>query len=249
MNQSRGRHAAIPEWAFRHPVMLKPSNNLVVYTGICLLANYRNRTGKSNWEQISKVTGLSRSVIYRSLGALKDAGIITLREDGMYDLPMDNPCGKESQSRDSASKQSQSRDSKSQSRDSSVPIPGSAPSSTEVDSEFFPEFPPLAEKVTDTDPVKKTAHTLTVLAMEQPVKPVLRGTDQNPFGAVMAIIERLLRAGTPAEAIERAVYHGVEVWTVAGIQTTIAQAKPQRPSKGQDGSVVWRRAERGSRGA
>ena len=87
------------------------------------------------------------------------------------------------------------------------------------------------------DPISKRAHELTTLAMEQPVKPVLRGNSRNPFPAVMEIIERLLRAGISVQAIKRAIEYGIEVWTVAGIQTAIAHANPkarQRASRDGD---------------
>lgn len=111
--------------------MSKPPTNLRVYVAICLLANYKERTGDPDWEEISGVTNLSRTVIYRALSSLRKAGIVFLREDGMYDLPMDNPCGKQSQSRDSDPEKSQSRDSESQSRDATVPIAGLLPLYTE----------------------------------------------------------------------------------------------------------------------
>lgn len=92
-------------------------------------------------------------------------------------------------------------------------------------------------KPTD-DPVKKKAHELTVLAMEQPIKPVLRENGKNPFGAVYTIIERLLRNGQSVQAIKRAIEAGIEVWTVAGIQTAIAQTKPRREREQLGGNLL-----------
>lgn len=80
-------------------------------------------------------------------------------------------------------------------------------------------------KATD-DPVKRHAHALTVLAFEQPEKPVVRGDGAAGFPATMAIFERLLRAGQPVQGLRTAIEGGyVTVWTVAGIQTAIAQAR------------------------
>jgi hypothetical protein len=95
-------------------------------------------------------------------------------------------------------------------------------------------------KATD-DPIVAAAHKLTVLAMEQSVKPVLREDGKSPFGAVLKIIERLLRNGQSVQAIERAIKSGIEVWTVAGIQTAIAQT---RGRKGNTTSALHERIRR-----
>lgn len=74
------------------------------------------------------------------------------------------------------------------------------------------------------NPLKRRAHSLAVLAFEQPVKPVLRTNGKgDPFCATLGIIEQLLTAGTPVAQIEAAIKAGVAVWTLAGLQTSIAQ--------------------------
>jgi hypothetical protein len=83
--------------------------------------------------------------------------------------------------------------------------------------------------------IEQHAQRLAVLAFEQPVKPVLRG-GANAFPAVRAIFIRLMDNGQSVQAIERAIRAGVEVWTVAGLQTAIAQANPKlRPRPHRDG--------------
>lgn len=75
------------------------------------------------------------------------------------------------------------------------------------------------------------AHTLARLAFEQPVKPVLRSKG-NAFCAVQAIFHRLLEAGEDAKWLDAAIRHGVDTWTIAGVQTAIAKAK-QSPRLGE----------------
>jgi hypothetical protein len=82
-------------------------------------------------------------------------------------------------------------------------------------------------KATD-DPVKKYAHALTTLAFEQSIKPTLRDGGVGAFPAVMSIIERLLRSGMLYDHLRNAILDGIDVWTVAGIQTAVAKAKPRR---------------------
>ena len=86
-----------------------------------------------------------------------------------------------------------------------------------------------AALVAESDPVQRYAQQLTVLAFEQPVKPELRDGGRGAFPAAKAIIERVLRAGTPVGEVEGAIRAGVEVWTLAGLQTAIAKTK-QRAS-------------------
>jgi hypothetical protein len=78
------------------------------------------------------------------------------------------------------------------------------------------------------DPIGDTAQRLTVLAFEQPVKPTLRDGGRGAFPAARAIIERLLRNGVPVERVEVAIVEGVDVWTVAGLQTAVARSRPSR---------------------
>ena len=87
----------------------------------------------------------------------------------------------------------------------------------------------------DPDPVTRAAHKLTVLAFEQPVKPELARTNGNAFAAALSLIERLLRSGTSDQCIRRAIEQGVAVWTLAGLQTAVAQANPKRRRAGGDG--------------
>jgi hypothetical protein len=87
---------------------------------------------------------------------------------------------------------------------------------------------------TSDDPVKRTAHRLTVLAFEQPVKPELRDGGKGAFPAAMALIERVLRSRTPVADVERAITTGVEVWTLAGLQTAVARSKVRSRTRGGD---------------
>jgi hypothetical protein len=80
------------------------------------------------------------------------------------------------------------------------------------------------------DPLVAHAHRLTVLAFEQPVKPELRDGGKGAFPAAMRIIERVLRSGKSCQQVERAIVDGVEVWTLAGMQTAIAHSNPRRRS-------------------
>lgn len=137
--QSRDRFAAIPEWVLRDPIIIKPPSNLIVYTNMCLLANYRDRTGETSQEEISLLTGLSRSVVFKAFKELRKAQIIVPRSDGMYDLPLDRPCGKLSQDSDYDRILSQNWDGLSQDSDQDVSGLRPSPISTEVDSELFPE--------------------------------------------------------------------------------------------------------------
>lgn len=86
-----------------------------------------------------------------------------------------------------------------------------------------------SQKSTD-DPVKARAHKLTVLAFEQPVKPDISGDQRGAFPAAMSLIERRLRAGVPANVLASVIQAGVEVWTLAGIQTAEARIK-ERPAR------------------
>ena len=96
-------------------------------------------------------------------------------------------------------------------------------------------------KPTD-DPVKAQAHKLATLAMEQPIKPDIARTRGGPFPAVMSLFERRLRAGVPASILREVILAGVEVWTIAGLQTAEAHLKSSRHS-GRDPNDTQRRIE------
>jgi hypothetical protein len=86
--------------------------------------------------------------------------------------------------------------------------------------------------VTETDPVKRAAHKLTVFAFEQKPAPVTRGG----FPAVMARIEAELRAGTSDADIKAAIVAGDLTWTADGLRNAINRARPQpRRRMGGDG--------------
>lgn len=91
-------------------------------------------------------------------------------------------------------------------------------------------FPANAENPEPESPVRKEAHVLTRLAFEQPIKPELR-SNGNAFPAALNLIERVLKAGHPAASVEAAILAGVDVWTLAGLQTAVAKARP-RPVNG-----------------
>lgn len=90
------------------------------------------------------------------------------------------------------------------------------------------------EKPTETDPVKRHAHLLAVLAHEQTPKPVTRGG----FPAVMARIEAELRAGTTVNAIEAAIKAGDVTWTADGLRTAISRAKPRQDPMRRGGPTI-----------
>lgn len=97
------------------------------------------------------------------------------------------------------------------------------PSTEEAKTEEEPAPAPPA-RATETDPVKKQAHRLAVLAFEQDPKPVTRGG----FPAVMARLEESLRAGYVVGDLERAIAAGPVTWTADGLTTAVAKANPRR---------------------
>lgn len=111
--------------------------------------------------------------------------------------------------------------------DQAVSRAGAILSEREVVVEVPPPASPssAAPRATD-DPRKRKAHELTVLAFEQPIKPTLRNGGKGAFPAVMAIFHELLVAGHVVGDIERAIRQGITVWTIGGIQTSIARNKP-----------------------
>lgn len=99
---------------------------------------------------------------------------------------------------------------------------------------------PPAAKATE-DPMTACAHRLTVVAFEQPIKPTLARSNGNAFAAVLAMIRSQLVAGHSDQAIRAAIERGVEVWTLAGLQTAIAHANPrarQRAPRDGDGRTL-----------
>jgi hypothetical protein len=82
---------------------------------------------------------------------------------------------------------------------------------------------PRETRATD-DPVTRVAHRLAVVAFEQNPKPLCRGG----FPAVLKIVEAALRSGRSDREIEQAIVAGVDVWTLAGLATSIANGKPRR---------------------
>lgn len=122
MTRSRTRFALVPEWAYTHPVMRKPPSTLAVYVALCGLSNYKDRTGRLDWQEIATATNdLSRSVIFSAIASLRAAGIVVDLGDGAVFLPIDEP-GVESPS---------SRTGESEFPDSGVRVSGSSPISTE----------------------------------------------------------------------------------------------------------------------
>jgi Helix-turn-helix domain len=64
---------------------------------------------------------------------------------------------------------------------------------------------------------KKTAHELTVLAMEQPRKPA----GKNAFPKAFTIINAILEAGHPPDAVEVAIRTGGIVWSIGGFEMAL----------------------------
>lgn len=99
-----------------------------------------------------------------------------------------------------------------------------------------PEAPSDAE-----DPARRLAS----LAWDQPVKPTIRaGGKGSPFMAVVALLRASLDAGTPPEALERAIRAGVEVWTTAGLATAVARTRPRNGRSGDHQRSVLATARR-----
>ncbi|MCU1490925.1 MAG: hypothetical protein JWM85_2330 [Acidimicrobiaceae bacterium] len=77
------------------------------------------------------------------------------------------------------------------------------------------------------DPNTAKAHPLTVLAFDQPRKPLVRGDERKSFVAVLGLIKQALAAGHSAAEIETAIRHfgsldeGI-VWTLAGLQFALS---------------------------
>jgi hypothetical protein len=74
----------------------------------------------------------------------------------------------------------------------------------------------------------RLADELARLAYEQPVKPALRSSNGRAYFAVQDIFRTMLEAGTPVERLRDAVVAGVKVWTLAGVQTSVAQLGGRR---------------------
>lgn len=77
------------------------------------------------------------------------------------------------------------------------------------------------------DTLHRTAHKLTVLAFEQPIKPTLR-SDGDAFAAVMGIIASKLHAGYSANDLRAVIEAGVDVWTANGLGTALSQRRRTR---------------------
>lgn len=74
-------------------------------------------------------------------------------------------------------------------------------------------------------PLDMAAHALAVLAMEQPVKPIIART-ANPFVAVLTLMRAQLQAGRSVNELERAISAGIDVWTTQGVNTAVARLRP-----------------------
>jgi Helix-turn-helix domain len=74
---------------------------------------------------------------------------------------------------------------------------------------------------------KKTAHALTVLAMEQPTKPA----GANAFPKALGIITAILEAGHPVGKVEDAIRTGVGVWSIGGFEMALQKCGRQHSSR------------------
>jgi hypothetical protein len=188
-------------------------------------------------DELGDELGMTRDQVWRARAALKKAGLILSRAGNVNyrKVTLVSPTARPSPSaepRDTKREvaQDQARNRANASAESRNAL------HTRTAEEEREDLLPVA-RATD-DPVKAQAHRLAVLAMEQPVKPIVRGSP-NPFPAVMALIERALRAGRPVADVERAVARGVDVWTANGLNTAIALAR--RPLHGTEAIAEIRR--------
>lgn len=115
-------------------------------------------------------------------------------------------------------------------RDSETPAVGVETGVGEGEGVLCGTAAPPAPKPTD-DPVKARAHELAVFAFEQPVKPDIANARNGPFVAVLQLLERRLRAGVPVNVLRDLIAQGVEVWTLAGLQTAEARLKSARTAR------------------
>lgn len=60
------------------------------------------------------------------------------------------------------------------------------------------------------------------------MKPEIREGGKGAFPAVLNLIKRVLNSGRTVQELERAIDAGVDVWTLAGLQTSIAHANPRQ---------------------
>lgn len=98
-----------------------------------------------------------------------------------------------------------------------------------------------ALKPTESDPVKRRAHQLAVLAFEQDRKPVTRGG----FAAVMARIEDALRSGRGVNELTGAITDGsIEVWTLDGISAALARRRGPKNGASRNLNALGRAMER-----
>jgi hypothetical protein len=82
----------------------------------------------------------------------------------------------------------------------------------------LPDSCPITEhKEPNSSRTKKTAHELTVLAMEQPTKPA----GKNAFPKALGIITAILEAGHPAGNVESAIRTGGIVWSIGGLEMAL----------------------------
>ena len=214
------RHAAVPEWVWKHPDVIAHPTSLLVYCALYSIGNYKDRTTPSDWAEVARLTGLSKATTMRLMKVLREANIVVKVGDSLLKLAQDTPDpGRIYETGGSHI------------CDQPVSYMRSAPSFTEVSEmatsagadTLFPQSP-KPPRATD-DPLTARAHELATLAFQQTPRPITK------FPAVMARCKEALEAGHEPDAIRTAITSGDIVWTQAGLTTAIAMAR------GRDGNT------------
>ena len=91
LRATRTPHAAIPAWVVMHPIVRENRTLLHTYAAMYLDADFGKREGSTDWQAISRRTGLARATIYRDLKKLEEIGAIHLVQGEHYLMPMDDP--------------------------------------------------------------------------------------------------------------------------------------------------------------
>lgn len=185
-------------------------------------------------ERLGQEPGLSTDQVYRARNALKKRGLIDTqvrKVDGARVTLIRVMVNREPAVTETAKSRGGQT---AKSRNSSNREPAVCTVTEDVSNQLSPtpsaDKPAVAPAKATDDPLTKAAHRLAVLAFEQPVKPVLRSNGDS-FSAVLSLLKSQLHAGRTVQAIERAIEAGVDVWTAAGLATSIARAKQAAGSR------------------
>lgn len=227
VHRKRPPFAQIPHALLRDPTVSDKALRLWV-----VLDTYADRDERDCFPSVARLCedlGCSRATINRAQGELVDRGLLFVESgkdagrSNVYTLVDPIPG-------DPGVNHGRVRGS------SPVKHPGSSPTRHKQDSVEQESLTLLAtpsqsedcKTLATSDPIKRTAHRLTIYAFEQTPKPVTRGG----FPAVMARIEAELRAGTTDKAIKAAIDAGDVTWTADALRNAISRARPQQRRRG-----------------